>query len=374
MRLSNDLIIDILTSYVLMPWLSKQIYNICINGKIYKEKIIERFIKRLHIKDTKNIKNWDKVGKYNLSLVPKDKITIKMLKESKIYHKDESILKYAPIEIIDEEIALLDTSVLSRIPVKLRTREICKKAVKVDSNNIVNVPKKYIDQEFYDILISNPTFSIPYIPEYLLTKEIIYKAIKDNPSCLSNVPSNMRNKELYDNAILVNERSIIYVPYEFLDENLCMNAVNKNIYMVHYIEPKIKHKIMKKLNKQLCLEDKVRYDLINIKRIDVKDITKEICDIYLDRYYDITQEIPKNIQSREMWIKAISKYIFNYKSVPHKYKDLNFHLEIAKTNPQCITLFDNKFRYNEKWYQLDPANAAYMGDQYINRFIKEFNL
>jgi hypothetical protein len=114
---------------------------------------------------------------------------MELVMEAAKEHEAE-LLNYLPEEFITsevvEEIFAGEMSSyywkcdLSLIPVECRTEEICLKALKCSSDNILHVPAKIINSEMVEKILSSPNRLqfLPLIPSHFWTKEFVYRVMK----------------------------------------------------------------------------------------------------------------------------------------------------------------------------------------------------
>lgn len=94
--------------------------------------------------------------------------------DKKIIIKNTQLNKY--IENLEKGIYKLDG-----IPKMLRTFDICKIAINIDSSNIKHVPECVINNELCIIAITNSGLNLQYIPEKFKTANLCILALIKNP-------------------------------------------------------------------------------------------------------------------------------------------------------------------------------------------------
>lgn len=251
-------------------------------------------------------------------------------------------LQYASKRLKTYEICLKavksEGMALQYVPKELKDRNLCLAAVASDGLSIEFVPVDYIDKEFsLQAVSSEPigsaaywfftsvssemksnirkkekeVYPIKFIPNKIIDKDIVYASVNAQPLSLKNIPEQYRTKEICDVAISKNGIAIKYVPESYIDTVIVDKALDNTLMAFEYIPDKFK-------NKKRCISA-FNTDIKMFKDIPHRyltiDMCKEVIDYianfrikngYLDEKSLITRllkNIPQKIISNQVFIK-----------------------------------------------------------------------
>lgn len=163
-------------------------------------------------------------------------------------------------------------------------------------------------------------------------------------------------------------------PKYYVDKHNSKNSDTSNIYQLggHY------RQIMR---------------MMFIDSIDFRKLDKPISDYHSklsfipfeNRSYDICKDclskcgsnlpyVPKNLVNDELIHIALSNYGRSIRYINESERTEKMYEIAVKNDPSVLKFFPENLRYDEKWYKLEPSGAAYMGQVYIDKFIKKYNL
>ena len=134
---------------------------------------------------------------------------------------------------------------LRELPVRFRTKKICKAALKKDIDNF------------------------PYIPKEHLTKRMCTKAVNSSDrNYLEFVPEKFHSNDLYIDAVVSSGENLEFVPEQKRSLTLCMLAINDSLDAINFIPSHIQEKaITKKIETSLSQEDHAE---LYIERADAR--------------------------------------------------------------------------------------------------------
>lgn len=138
-------------------------------------------------------------------------------------------LKKIPREFITEDISHLlfekDISYFETIPDEHKTYDMCLRAIKESSCNILFVPKKFQSSDLIKIVLDEDWRKISSINIECLTEEIIMYAVYKNGLAISGIPKEMRTKELSELAVKKNVKAFRSIPDQFKTKELCEYSI-----------------------------------------------------------------------------------------------------------------------------------------------------
>lgn len=144
---------------------------------------------------------------------------------------------YIEDEQLDEDICLTfiknnpQVKTLSKIPEKFKTEKICEESINVNPYNIKHIPQsitifpKLLLMAVENIIYDDP-FIITTIPERLLTYNICKKTLKINGILIGKIPKEHICYELCKIAVESNGASLAFIPKEFINEEICKIALS----------------------------------------------------------------------------------------------------------------------------------------------------
>lgn len=368
--LSNDVIFHIFSTYVYMPWLSKNINIVCNNNfmyinmkRKYKNKIIREFLSNLdsryyfmlkdEIKYTYILDKFKNITRYQLELA------------LKVYHdKDDYVWKLMSNYDLAYYENMYEGAYLENLKRKVGSKIV-------------------LSKEEYIRLLSFDGWFLKYIPRDMRTYDICEIALR-NGGDLYDVDEEYKDFKLCETALKYGSCDFDCVP-QLIDENEYLSDLilknNPCYYMYGMDRKNIDYEILKK-----CVSG----NGLSIEHIDCERITKELCNIAVSNtgeslYYIIEKEDEFNEDSDEFYDEhpfidkeickiAISNYPLAIHDTPEEFIDEEIAYFAVFKNYTCIEYIPDHIGSNEEFYKCNPSCAYYLGEEYIKRFIQEYSL
>lgn len=93
-------------------------------------------------------------------------------------------------------------TILSAVPKKFRTYELCMYAIERNARALESVPREIIDYAMAEKAISIDGYSLLYVPKHLQRCELCRLAVETNGEAFLHIRPEQRSEELYRLAIL----------------------------------------------------------------------------------------------------------------------------------------------------------------------------
>ena len=253
------------------------------------------------------------------------------------------------VDVRDETICFLalnkchDTlSTLWRVPKDIMTYDFCLKAVKeirtLEYNFIQHINDEYKTLEICLEWLKNYSSIdfMQYLPKSIITKKTAKQFVELNAGCLQYIPNNLKTKELYYTAIISNKypnnslKDILkLIPDKIKDEefydfiiserpslwyglNMCIpdKFKTKELLLKHFVNcPEMEEDMTENmaeelLTEELCFE-MVQKNPYNLRNVPYDLRSKRICDVCFAETKDCFRNIPDELKTFDMSIKAI---------------------------------------------------------------------
>ena len=145
-----------------------------------------------------------------------------------------SLLKQCKQENITYEMALtamediVCEDLIQFVPVRLRTEELCLRAIKFPRNLgfvYSHIPEDILTPEFALKAVKANGLILEFLSLDLITEQIAIEAIKNNPTSIKYVPQNLITQAFYEQIIAFDKTCLKYVPKEFKTKEFLLKAV-----------------------------------------------------------------------------------------------------------------------------------------------------
>lgn len=361
-NISNDLISHICTTFILIPCLSKSIYMICTNSKIYKEAIkedmIKNFIKNLPTDYYNLIKKKQYLYRYSYEFFRSniDNVTLDIMEDCLKYNyninkytfpwtdipsKYLNVLskKYEQIrwrfmtwkfgsgqyKLTNEDYELLlsyeSSQYFKKIPINKLTKKMCEIAVKTDNDIFTYIDHNYKDN-FDSILSEDDMDKLCLIASY------------ENPTLISRFWRHHNKEEIYKHILSKNGSAFAHISSEEQTKDY-FKIASKTIHLNYFLSAlNLWHGCKKSLELYKSFFDKetlmntVKADISNIGEIPKEYLTEELCYIA--------------VKANDLAVRFIPRNIIEGKE--------------------------------EEFYKCNPSCAHSLNEEYIKRFIQDFDL
>lgn len=219
-----------------------------------------------------------------------------------------------------------------------KTLLVCNTAINDNGLALQYVPKNFIDQEMCINALSQNALALKYVPEKLMNETIITFALFTNGLSLQFVPDIMKSVVYSELAMKNNVKALQFVKEEHQTEEMILNAVEKDGLLLQYAGMKSKEACMKAIinNKEAgnyipeYLEndnDLIKYlmmeDLLKQNGMLLKDFNNpsiEMCIIAVEQNAYALMYVPKESQTLELSILAVSKFCSVLQFVKDEFK------------------------------------------------------
>ena len=215
---------------------------------------------------------------------------------------------------------------------------VCNTALEHNGLALQYVPKDLIDQKMCIKALSQNGLALQFVPERLMNETIITFALFTNGLSLQFVPNMMRSIFYSELAMKNNINALQFVKEEHQTEEMILNAVEKNGLLLQYAGMKSKEACMKAiannkeagnyipeylendndLIKYLMMEDLLKQNGMLLK--DFNDPSIEMCKIAVEQNAYALMYVPKDSQTLELCILAISKFCSALQFVKDEFK------------------------------------------------------
>lgn len=238
---------------------------------------------------------------------------------------------------------------------------VCNTALENNGLALQYVPKDLIDQEMCIKALSQNALALQFVPEKLMNDTIITFALFNNGLALKYVPDNLINKFYSEEAIKNNPNALEFVKEIHQTEDMILSLVKKDGLLLRYAYMKSKEACViaiknnreagdyipdyligdNELIKLLMMEDLLKQNGMLLKDFDNPSI--EMCMIAIEQNGYAIMYVPKEIQTLELCILAISKFCCSLQFINDKFKeDCEKHIK----NNTCITHLKTKQKCN----------------------------
>lgn len=158
--------------------------------------------------------------------------------------------------VLDEKLCLTlvqqNGNLLSSVPEKFRTEEVCDAAVKQNGIAILKVPPEL--PNFFDLALT----ALKQFPELLQyhsvfhpkKKEIYFASVTQNGKTLEFIPKELRDHDLCLAAVKQNGNALSYVPKELRDYEISLIAVKQEHSLLSIVPPTLRKQVWSDVNKE----------------------------------------------------------------------------------------------------------------------------
>ena len=194
-----------------------------------------------------------------------------------------------------------DGQIISSIPQKLITEELCLAALK---NNYLNkdliryIPKKLLTKKFAVTIVAISGVYLKYLPIEAVGKNVILKAVKQTIHAIKYIPEKYKTDEMYRSLFDIMPKVLKHIEKPSL--SLCEYALDKLPSAIAYI------KDVSILTDKL-FEKSVISDWKNLKYIPSKQITRELCVKAFNSNYKAFKFFPDKYKTPELCKIVIGK-------------------------------------------------------------------
>lgn len=140
-----------------------------------------------------------------------------------------------------------DGMLLSQIPKKEQTIELCKTAIKQNPLALKFASKKYLNSKICLAAVKKDGRVFRYVPKQFITKKMCELAVEADPKLLSNVPEEFRTMfdsntriELIEKVVTYNPEWLKYMPNRPDVRALCIKCMEKNFSVAQHMPEQIK--------------------------------------------------------------------------------------------------------------------------------------
>ncbi len=244
---------------------------------------------------------------------------------------------------------------LCKIPEKFRTLEMCVSAVKLNSLNLllcpVEIVKKLPDDlktpEIYKKIVEIDTEQISKIPDFInLDKaDLYYTAMKNRPwlNNLRNVPDEYKTDKICQLAVNDNGQSIQYVPNDKKTVAMCEKATKQSPDLIKFVPDSKK--------------------------------TAEMCKNAVVYQTDLFKYIPDSLKSQELFNDAVHQNSNVFAVIPDTFKTNKMCHDVVISQPKLFCFVpDNQKTVDMCIYAVreQPFNSKYVPDILREAVISKF--
>lgn len=220
-----------------------------------------------------------------------------------------------------------------------KSQLVCNTALENNGLALQYIPKNLIDQEMCIKAISQNALALQFVPEKLMNETIITFALFKNGLALKFVPDNLKNNFYSEEAMKNNPNALQFVKELHQTEDIILNAVEKDGLLLRYAYMKSKEACVKAIKnnreagnyipdylindndliKLLMMEDLLKQNGMLLKDFDNPSI--EMCKIAVEQNGYAIMYVPKNNQTLELCILAVSKFCFSLQFINEDFKE-----------------------------------------------------
>jgi hypothetical protein len=136
----------------------------------------------------------------------------------------DMLIENTPAEFLPdvyEETHLNQHKLLEFIPEAYRTRVMCERSIKAYLKNVLSlIPKKFLDQEMYNFLVSYNAVKIDQIPDPFITEELALNMVRMEARIFAKIPTRLVNRKFVIKAYKQNYDLIHYINKAYMDRDL----------------------------------------------------------------------------------------------------------------------------------------------------------
>ncbi|MCL1814084.1 MAG: DUF4116 domain-containing protein, partial [Treponema sp.] len=195
-----------------------------------------------------------------------------------------------------------DGNQLDNVPAEMKTAEMCQAAFDNNYEALSDMPNEMkteaMIREAFEKCPEHEWGSIfSWVPERLRSKDICLKAIKGASYCIKRIPDALKTAEFYLEAVSTAGRALQDIPEEFKTEELCLAACQNSADAFsgvpkNYVTPEFYFTIVKGLGK-------------NLTRVPDDIITMEMCLAAVQQAGGVLKNVPESFKTEAVCLAAV---------------------------------------------------------------------
>lgn len=217
------------------------------------------------------------------------------------------------------------------IPGKNETIKSYVEYIKEDFSNINKIPKKFQNNNFYNMLPKDD-IDISKVDPRIMTEHLCCLAIDKSHEAIKYIPEHLFTEKVCRQIIRMDPLAITCIPPDKLTADICISVLEKN--------PNTLHTIMNLNLDQHVLERIIVHQIESGKHFSFDILTPELCLGILKRKSSFYKRIPARFRTPEFHIKMVK----------------NFPLLLSKINTDELTkeICDAAFESSVNVFRLIP--------------------
>jgi hypothetical protein len=228
---------------------------------------------------------------------------------------------------------------LQYVPKNSIDRDMCIKAINKNGLALQFVIPILIDQDMCINALSKNALSLQFVPEKLMNETVITFALFKNGLALKFVPDNLKNDFYSQEAMKNNPNALEFVKELHQTEEMIQNAVQKDGLLLRFAYMKSKEACIKAIKnnreagnyipdylmndndliKLLMMEELLKQNGMLLKDFDNPPI--EMCKVAVEQNAYAIQYVPKEINTLELCILAVSKFCCSLQFINEDFKE-----------------------------------------------------
>jgi hypothetical protein len=136
----------------------------------------------------------------------------------------DMLIENTPTEflpVVYEETHSNNHKLLKFIPEHYRTRIMCERSIKAYLPDVLQlIPKNFLDQEMYNLLVSFNAVKIDQIPDPFITEELALNMVRSDAGVFARLPTRLVTRKFVIKAYQKNYDLIHYINKAYMDRDL----------------------------------------------------------------------------------------------------------------------------------------------------------
>jgi hypothetical protein len=237
--------------------------------------------------------------------------------------------------------------VLSQIPEKFRTAEICKIVIEKFRGDgptftygvCKNIPQSVWSSEMAKAAMEKNSSAFEYVPDKFKTKEMCINAVAEHSDMLEDVPDALKTRDFWEALVKAESDLLEDVPEEFKTKAMCEAAFARWVEspaecrsVFEYIPDKFK-------TKEMCISAVTKEGLHMAKYIPDALKTLDLCEAVVKEKPRFLEYVPEEFKTKAMCEAAFAERKWMIACIPDSFKTEKMCRAAAEDDTENIQYF-----------------------------------